>query len=297
MAVMERLDVKFKSGETECAGWLYRPTQTTTERAPVVVLAHGLGCLKEMRLDAYCERFAQAGFAALAFDYRYFGDSGGEPRQLLDVERQLEDWAAALAYVRGLPDVDSDRVAIWGTSLAGGHVIEVAARDGRVAAVVSQCPFADGAASVLAMDPRSSAQVTLLAMRDQVSRLRRKPPVMVKLIGPPGSAALMTAPDAEPGIRAIAPSKYVNAVAARVGLQIPLYRPGRAASRVNAPHLYCICDHDSVAPAKSAHSAASNAPRAEVRTYPIGHFDIYVGEPFEQAVADQTDFLVRHVLS
>ena len=296
MAVMERVDVKFRSGETECAGWLYRPTESGTRRPPVVVLAHGLGCLKEMRLDAYCERFAAAGFVAIAFDYRYFGDSGGEPRQLLDIERQLDDWASALAYARSLPDADTDRVAIWGTSLAGGHVIEAAARDGRVAAVVSQCPFADGAASVLAMDPRSSTQVTILAMRDQLARLRGKPPVMVKLIGPPGSAALMTAPDAEPGIRAIAPPKYVNAVVARVGLQIPLYRPGRAASRVKAPHLYCICDHDSVAPAKSAHAAANRAPQAEVRTYPIGHFDIYVGDAFEQAVADQTDFLARHLL-
>jgi dienelactone hydrolase len=296
MAVMQRVDVRFKSGESECAGWLYRPDGAGTQRPPIVVLAHGLGCLKEMRLDAYCERFAAAGLAALAFDYRYFGDSGGEPRQLLDVQRQLEDWAAALAYARALPDVDSERVAIWGTSLAGGHVIEVAARDGRVAAVVSQCPFSDGTASTLAMDPRSSAQVTMLAMRDQLARALRRPPVMVKLIGPPGSAALMTAPDAEPGIRAIAPPQYINAVAARVGLQIPMYRPGRSASRVQAPHLYCICEHDSVAPAKGAHSAAQRAPQAEVRSYPIGHFDVYVGEPFEQAVADQTDVLVRHLV-
>ena len=86
-------------------------------------------------------------------------------------------------------------------------------------------------------------------------------------------------------------------MAARVGLQIPLYRPGRAAARVKAPHLYCICEHDSVAPAKAAHSAAARSPRAEVRSYPMGHFDVYVDEPFERAVADQTDFLVRHVLN
>jgi hypothetical protein len=100
-----------------------------------------------------------------------------------------------------------------------------------------------------------------------------------------------------PGIRAIAPPKYVNAVAARVGLQIPLYRPGRSASRVKAPHLFCICDHDSVAPAKAAHSAAARSSQPEVRSYPIGHFDVYVGEAFEQAVADQTEFLVRHMMT
>src|SRR6059058_1918849 len=166
-----RRDVAFTSSGDECRAWLFMPG---AERPPLVILGHGLGATREYGLEPFARRFADAGIAALVFTYRHFGDSGGEPRQLLDIERQLDDWAAALAYARGLPDVDADRVAIWGTSLAGGHVIEAAARDGRVAAVVSQCPFADGAASVLAMDPRSSTQVTIQAMRDQLARLRGK---------------------------------------------------------------------------------------------------------------------------
>jgi dienelactone hydrolase len=293
MPVLERVDVQFKSGDSQCAGWLYRPTGI--ENPPVVVLGHGLGLVKEARLDVYCERFVGVGLAAMAFDYRHFGDSGGEPRQLLEIGRQLEDWAAAIAFVRSLPDVDTNRIALWGTSFAGGHVIEAAARDGHVAAVVSQCPHTDGPSAVKAMDPRSAAQVTALGLRDQAESLLGRDPVTVRLVGPPGSAALMTAPDAEPGYMGIAPPGFTNAVAARIGLRIPLYRPGRAASRVNCPILFCICEHDSVTPAAPAKKAATRAPRAEMKVYPIGHFEIYVGEPFEKAVADQTDFLVRHL--
>ena len=81
-----------------CAGWLYLPDGVTAP--PVVVLGHGLGATREMRLDAFAERFAQAGIAALAFTYRHFGDSGGTPRQLLSIKRQLADWDAALAHVQ-----------------------------------------------------------------------------------------------------------------------------------------------------------------------------------------------------
>ena len=70
---------------------------------------------------------------------------------------------------------------------------------------------------------------------------------------------------------------------------------GRSARKVQAPILFCICDTDAVAPAETALRYAATAPRAEVKRYPGGHFDIYRGEPFEHAVADQTEFLVRHL--
>src|SRR5919202_566943 len=114
---MERTDDRFDSGDTDCAAWLYGSLP-----APLIVMGHGLGAVREMRLDAYAQRFAAAGFAALVFDYRHFGASGGEPRQLLDVRRQLEDWRAAVAFARTVDGIDPERVALWGTSFSGGHV-------------------------------------------------------------------------------------------------------------------------------------------------------------------------------
>ncbi len=269
-----------------------------TERPPpLVILGHGLGGTREMGLEPYARRFVDAGIAALVFTYRHFGDSDGMPRQLLDIEHQLGDWAAALAYARSIDGVDASRIAVWGSSFGGGHVIEVAARDSGVAAVVSQCPFTDGLASLRAASPRSLARLAIPALRDELARVRHKPPVTVALVGAPGSTALLTSPDSVAGYHALIPPD-MNAeggVAARIINRIALYRPGRSARKVSAPILFCICDNDAVAPAETAARYAAAAPRGEVKRYPIGHFDIYLGEPFERAVRDQTEFLVRHL--
>ena len=289
-----RLDVAFPSSGDECRAWLFTPD---VANPPLVILGHGLGGTREYGLEPYARRFADAGIAALTFTYRHFGDSGGQPRQLLDIERQLGDWAAALAYARSLDGFDTSRIALWGTSFGGGHVIEAAARDGAVAAVVSQCPFTDGLAATRAASPRSLARAMVPALRDEVARLRNKPPVLVPLVGPHGSAALMTSPDSEPGYRALIPPgvHFENGVSARFLNHVGLYRPGRAARKVNAPILFCICDTDAVAPPEAALRYAATAPRGEVKRYPVGHFDIYRGEPFEHASRDQTEFLVRHL--
>ncbi len=118
-------------------------------RRPCVVLAHGFAGTVDSGLLPYAERFAAAGVDALAFDYRHFGSSEGEPRQLLSIPRQLEDYAAAIAFARSLEGVDPDRIVVWGSSYSGGHVVPVAVADGHVAAVISQVPGMDGRAAVL----------------------------------------------------------------------------------------------------------------------------------------------------
>ena len=82
-----------------------------------------------------------------------------------------------------------------------------------------------------------------------------------------------------------------NEVAARVGLRIPLRRPGRLAAQVHCPILFCVCETDTVAPAEATLRHARTAPQGVVRVYPEGHFDIYTGEAFERVVADQIAFL------
>ncbi|MGB3769715.1 MAG: alpha/beta fold hydrolase [Rhodococcus sp. (in: high G+C Gram-positive bacteria)] len=291
-----RSDVEFVSGETTCAAWLYRPA-TDEPAPPVVVLAHGLGGVREMRLDAYAERFTAAGYACLVFDYRHFGGSGGEPRQLLDIGLQLDDWAAAIKYARSLDGVDVHRVVLWGSSFGGGHVLEAAARDGSVAAVVSQCPFTDGLASALATPITTTLKITPLAVRDIVSSMRGKSPVMVPLAAEPRGVGLMASADALSGYLALQPegASFSNEVAARFALAITRYFPGRAAKRITAPVLFCVCDPDTVAPTKATLRHAAKAPNGQIEVYPYGHFDIYVGDAFEHVVADQIAFLQRVV--
>jgi uncharacterized protein len=286
--------VWFQSGGARCAAWLYRPT---SETAPLVVMGHGLGAVKEMGLDRYAERFRDGGLAVLAFDYRHFGGSEGEPRQLLDINRQLQDWAAALAYARQLEGVDPARIAVWGSSFGGGHAITAGARDGRVAAIVAQCPFTSGPASLRSMDLRANLGVTGRALLDESRRLTGRQGVRVKLVGAPGSTALMTAADAEPGYRALIPPslEFDDQVLARFALHVGFYRPAREMRRARCPVLVCACEQDSVAPAGPTIRAAERARTAELIRYPIGHFDIYVGDGFERSSSDQLAFLRRHL--
>jgi uncharacterized protein len=292
---VERLDVEFASGQDRCAGWLYVPDGDGS--FPVAVLAHGWTGVREQRLDAYAVRFANAGFAALVFDYRHFGASSGEPRQLLDINRQLADWAAAVGFARSRPEVDRTRVALWGTSFSGGHVIETAARDPEIAAVIAQAPFADGLRNLPYLGIRLALRLTAAGLRDQIGAVFGRPPHMLASVGPPGSLAVMTTPDAEPGFRAIDPpgSSWRNEAAARVALHVGRYRPGRHADRIAAPILFAIAEDDTVTPPAFARAAAARAAHAEIRTYPGGHFDVYVGTGFERIVADQVDFLSRHL--
>jgi dienelactone hydrolase len=290
-----RHDVSFTSGEDICAAWLYLPAGVTSP--PVVILGHGLGATREMRLDAFAERFAQAGIAALAFTYRHFGDSGGQPRQLLSIKRQLADWDAAIAWVQNRRDVDGSRIAVWGSSFGGGHSITVASRHPELAAAVAQCPFTDGLASALALGPMESMKVLPSVARDLAAMVLRRPPVTIPLAGPPGSPALMNAPDALPGYEALLPADatFVNAVAARVAPTIMGYRPGRAAKGIKFPILFCVSNTDSVTPPEQTIRYAKTAPRGELKRYDAGHFDFYSGEPFEALVRDQVEFLTRQL--
>ncbi len=296
MAAM-RTDVTIPSGNDTLAAWLYLPERHNGRKPPVIVMAHGLGAVKEMRLDAYAERFVAAGYACLVFDYRHFGGSTGEPRQLLDIGRQLEDWEAAIAWARGCHDVDGSRVVLWGTSFGGGHAIWMAAEDGNVAAAIAQCPFTDGLASLRTLNPVSAAKVSALALRDLAADVVGKDPVYVASAGPARSASLMNAWDCEPGYLALTPQArtFQNKVAARFALQIARHAPGRRAKEIKAPIYFALCRKDTVAPATVSERHAEKAPHGEIKVYPFGHFDIYLGEGFEQAVTDYLDFLRRHV--
>jgi dienelactone hydrolase len=288
-----RTDVRFDSNGDECGAWFYRPDGPGP--FPVVVLCHGLGAVREMRLDANARAFAEAGIAALNFTYRNFGDSGGEPRQVLDIGKQREDIEAAIEFVKGLDDVDPGRVALFGSSFGGGHVIAVAADRDDITAVVAQCPFTDGQASGGTLGAVSTVKVGVLAVADGVSRFALGKPVYAKLAGTRGDAAMMTAHDVVEGYFSLMPDglERDNRVAGRVAIDILLARPGKRMKDLQCPTLICACEKDTVAPYEATAKFASEAPNVELKSYPFGHFDIYNGKPFEQASADQVEFLVR----
>ncbi|MGN6252747.1 MAG: alpha/beta hydrolase [Marmoricola sp.] len=293
--------VSFDSHGTRCEGWYLTgegDALLREGRRPCVVMAHGFGATRDAGLLPFAERFAAAGADVLVFDYRGFGTSQGSLRQDVDHRRHREDYHAALAYVRARDGVDPDRVVLWGSSYSGGHVVVVAAEDQRVAAVVSQGAAMDGLAALTGVQQTSGSgkalSLTGAGVRDAVGALLRRPPAMVPIVGPPGSDAVISAPGAEAGYRHIMGPTFRNEMCGRGVLRIALNRPVRAAARVRCPVLLVIAESDNIAPAASVCEVARRlGDRAEVLTFDCGHFDIYVGEIFEQSVARQVAFLQR----
>jgi pimeloyl-ACP methyl ester carboxylesterase len=262
-------------------------------------MAHGFGATRDASLAPYAERFAAAGMHVLLFDYRHFGASDGDPRQVVSVRRQLQDYAAAIAFARSLPGVDPARVAAWGTSFSGGHALVTAATVPGVAAAVCQCPMMDGLAALRRIlqyvGPWQLMRLTGHGLWDlMLSAVGRAH--FVPTVGPPGSLAVMSSPDADAGYRALAPPGFRFEVAARIALSVASYRPVNHAQRVRCPVLVQVCTEDSVAPVEAAERVIERlGPHSEARRYPIGHFEPYFGEHFERSVADQLDFLRRHL--
>lgn len=286
---MSREDLEFRVGGDACAAWLYRPAGTAAGPVPIVVMAHGLTGTRRDGLGPFAERFAAAEIAALVFDHRGFGDSAGEA-DLFEPRRQLEDWRAAIEFARSLPGVDADRVATFGSSMGGGNALAAAAGDPRVAAAISQVPFLD----IVTQSHRSPARVSARMLAAAVSN-RHLPAV-----GQPDEAAPINAPAAEQGWRRIVAggedSRWRNRVSSRWLLGRP-FRPGRHAASLHCPWLVCVGEADQVARPAPAIAAARRAPKGELRTYPgVDHFDIYDGPSHEAVVADQLDFLRRHLL-
>lgn len=294
--------VSFPSGGVSCSAWHYPGSGDAFLAAagrPCVVMAHGLGGTKDSGLEPFAQAFTEAGLDVLAFDYRGFGGSGGEPRQTVSMTGQLEDYRAAMAAAATLPGVDAQRLVLWGVSLAGGHVFAAAAGRDDVAAVVALTPLVDGwAAGRHALGSHSVAELarsTGRGLRGRLAERTGRRPVMIPVVGRPGQAAAMTTPGAYDDYLAIAGPTWRNEIAASVLLELGNHRPGRAARDIRAPMLVQIADLDRSAPPYAAAKAAF-AARAEVRRYPCDHFDVFAGNDWHDAVvAHQLLFLTRQL--
>jgi hypothetical protein len=271
-------------------------------------MANGFSGTMDWILPRFAERFAAAGLAVLIFDYRHLGQSDGEPRQLVDVKKQRADLRAAVAFARTQSDIDPERIALWGTSLGGSHVVEAAADDARIAAVILNMPALDAIAGANVEAKRQRLEVSRMAVvittlelvaaavSDTVRASLGRPPRYLAVYGEPGKA-FFTDPELAANfatLKAGSPS-WQNRVAARFLLGLPRYREGTM-ERISAPMLVCLAEHDIEVSIAFVKSKAAKAKRSEVRVYPFGHFEMYHGTAFEQAAADQTSFLCANLL-
>jgi pimeloyl-ACP methyl ester carboxylesterase len=294
----ERDKVRFASGDTECVAWHYAGTN-----GACVVMAGGTAVTKEPGTDRFARHFHDAGFSVLAFDYRHFGESGATPRQVVRIGEQLADWRAALEFAASRPEVDPTHIALWGFSLAGGHVVRVAADNPSVAAVIAQTPLLDGQAAApnALRNMTGPALLRLMgrAVRDALGALVGRPPVLVPSAGARGEVATLTTPDALDGTRALDPRgeyhDWNQLVAARLALRVGFYRPGRQAHRVSCPVLFVACEQDRSVLFEPSARACERAPRGELVALPGTHYAPFL-DAHETAVDAELEFLRRNLL-
>ena len=290
---MEREDSDFTSDGAKCAGWLYRPDDED-EDTPVVVMAHGFGGERTYRLPAYAERFAERGIAAYVFDYRGFGDSEGEPRQLISPKRHVEDWLAAVEHVDSM---GFDGIALWGSSFSGGHVVATAARtDAEISALVAQVPFTDGRASTIHLVRKKGLgygiRSVVSGLRDQTRSLTGRAPYYVPITNDPDKFGVLNTPGAKEGFESIIPEgeEMENRCAARILVTVGMYRPIAEASKLDCPAFVVKAENDLVVPTKPIEKLIERL-NADALRLECGHFDPYLGETFEEVVGKEADFL------
>lgn len=301
----EREDADFESEGELCAAWLYRPEEpalTDADDPPVVVMAHGFAGTREMRLPAFAEHFAERGFAVLLFDYRSFGDSAGEPRNLVSPPRHVADWRAAVDHARSLEGVDGDRLAVWGTSFSAGHALVTAARED-VAAYVGQAPFLDGLRTLPYLVAQNGlsfgVDATKAALADFARKYTFREPHYVPVVGQPGELAALSTPGSEAGYREMVPDDLDedewNRCAARILLTVATYRPVEEAGRVECPALLVEAREDQLVPGSAVDATVAALDDVERVRLDGDHFDPYV-DAFDRTVEREGAFLERHLL-
>jgi dienelactone hydrolase len=277
------------------AGDLWKPGDLgATEKRPALLMVHGWGGKKDHLNRSYAPRFASLGYIVLTFDYRGWGESDGkllrvgdkpsdtsaefalqvrEIRTIVDPLDQLEDIRAAHAYLVGEPQVDGDRLAIWGSSLGGGLALQSAATLPGFQVLMTQVgsvnPRSDAGAT---NDPLSPAN--MLRLRSEVSRGELPP-----FPGPgSGVEGLTGFPDWHRFVR---------------------YDPFATAGRLTAATLIIeAADEDLMDISKNGaalYAKIKGRLPARYEVLPGKHFDMYQGESYTAAVEMQKAWLTEHL--
>lgn len=294
---VERSDLRFPCGGDACAAWLYLPAGA--ERPPVVVLGHGFAGTRDVGLPRFAEACARAGVAALVFDYRGFGASGGSPRQLVDPWRQLEDWRAAVAFVRSEARVDGTRVAVFGSSLGAGHALVVAAGDPHLRAVVGLAPLIDTGLEGEASFPGVAwaARLVLTGWLDLALTAIGRPALTIPAIAPTGGFGMIVDDAAYAAFeRLVEPgSTHRNEVVAHSAFTFDDYDPSRRVAEIRVPILAIASPEDRFAPFEAVENLAERATDVTVERIPGDHFDVYAPPLAERAAAAASAFLAARL--
>lgn len=285
-------------GNVELRGNLYIPT-TADGPHPALTLSGGYGGVKEQGALPYAEVFASAGFVVLFHDHRGFGESGGTPRQDINPWQQIEDWRRAITYLESRPEVDQERIGLWGSSYSGGHALVLGATEPRLKAIVSQVPTISGYQQGLRrVNPDNLAALEASFAADDRAQLAGEEPHRIALVSDGSVPASYTDPEAVSFyLQPIPDGLWENNVTVRSTRAARAYEPGIFIGRVSpTPLLMIVGDNDRVTPTDLALEAYQRAlaPK-ELLVFPGGHFDAYLGE-FDATSGAALRWFTRHLM-
>jgi pimeloyl-ACP methyl ester carboxylesterase len=287
----------FRVDEVKCAATLRLPEGTGP--FPAILMVHGWGGVQDALTLPFYEPFNQAGFAVMTFDYSGWAKSEGTPRNAINPWQREREVEKALEHLRAQPEIDADRIVLWGTSFGGGHVVRTAAKHPELLGAITQVPMLDGMAAVKAVPPLRMLRFGLYALADLIRGKKR--PVYVPVVAPPGEWASMDRDGAaeamQNGLKDLRDAQgpeaaiYDNRVAARSLLTMGLYRPFKSLKQVKIPILIVGATRDSVAPFVEGKIRALNNPNITIEKIDANHFDPYFDPALTTNLGHQLTFL------
>lgn len=131
----------------QVAGNLFIPkTLNQTAKNPAIIVGHPMGAVKEQSSNLYAQKLAEQGFVTLSLDLSFWGESEGQPRNVVSPDIYAEDFSAAVDFLGTRPFVDRDRIGVLGICGSGSFVISAAKIDPRIKAIATVSMYDMGAA-------------------------------------------------------------------------------------------------------------------------------------------------------
>ena len=135
-------NVTFESDGQTLAGHLYLPdTFAEGDKLPGVVVTGAWTTVKEQMAGTYAAELADRGYAALAFDFRGWGQSPDRIQFLEDPARKTEDINAAVNYLATRPEIDASRIAGLGVCASAGYMSDAALQNGQIKSLALVAPW------------------------------------------------------------------------------------------------------------------------------------------------------------
>jgi uncharacterized protein len=288
--------VTFYSEGVRLDGDIHVPDGITrgTRRA-AIVLCHGYTGVKDLYLPDNARVLTEAGYVVMTFDYKGWGKSEGS-RSRLAPHSRVADVRAALTFVSTLPEVDPDRLGIYGTSYGGATVVWVAAVDPRVKAVVSVVGIGNGARWMRSVRrPDEWYDLLERSARDRARRAREGASEFVareEILLPDRQSADLAAKARKDNPNAVGaiPLEYVDET-----LEFnPEWVVDRIAPR---PVLFITTDDDRLVPPDESRALYERAgePKKLVVLHGYGHYEVYMEPAFSEVMRETLAWYGRYL--